>query len=58
LDRFQRPYEAPDGDEELVGDYEDVTFNKTAIQAYLDWLGGSNLQQQLKDDGTSGFRLI
>lgn len=54
IDRFQRPYEAPEGEDQAP----DVSFDKSAIQRYLAWLGGSNLREQLLRDGTSGFHLI
>lgn len=54
IDRFQRPYEAPEGEEQAP----DVTFDIAAIQRYLSWLAGSKLLDQLTEDGTSGFHVI
>ena len=51
IDRFQRPYEAPEGD-------EDLTFDKSKIMQYIGWLSGTNLLKQLADDGTSGFWIL
>jgi len=51
IDRFQRPYEAPEGD-------DDVTFNLDKIQEYIGWLSGTNLLKQLELDGTSGFWVL
>jgi len=51
IDRFHRPYEAPEGD-------EDVTFNESKIKEYIGWLSGTNLLQQLAEDGTSGFWIL
>ena len=42
-DRYRRPYEGTDAPRE-------------AMQAYLDWEFG--LVEQLRRDGTSGFRVI
>lgn len=51
IDRFQRPYEAPEGD-------DDLTFNATKIKEYIGWLSGTNLLKQLELDGTSGFWIL
>jgi len=51
IDRFQRPYEAPEGD-------DDVTFNKDKINEYIRWLSGTDLLKQLSLDGTSGFWIL
>ena len=51
IDRFERPYENPDSD-------NDVTFDPAKIKAYISWLAGSNLMKQLSEDGTSGFWVL
>ena len=51
IDRFHRPYEAPEGD-------DDVTFNPDKIKEYIGWLSGTNLLKQLELDGTSGFWVL
>lgn len=56
IDRFQRPYEAPEGED--VAPDQDVTFDLEKIKAYLAWLSGSNLLKKLQLDGTSGFHVV